>query len=267
MLHNCASLTEVFALKNELTKKYPEKKVEYLSGGTFLLSSLNKNCSFELISIKEHLSHTITKKSGVLTIGSGATFQEILDSNLVCAFLKSAAFSMNNRNIRNRASIAGNIYANKSCASLLPALLCLDAQLELHDKTLVSIEDYLKNPKGIITAIIVKDNDSALVSYSRWSRVACDLSVITLGVSFELNGKNMKNVKVVMGGMSKHSQRIKEIEALAEGKSPEQMKTSEKEIEALLHPISDARATKEFKKYRAAVMVCNAFVNAKEVNA
>ena len=76
----------------------------------------------------------IREKDGHLLIGGGVTIAELLDDPMVdqhAPILQSMARSFANSLIRNRATIGGNLVNAAPCSDTAPALLVLDAEVEL----------------------------------------------------------------------------------------------------------------------------------------
>ena len=98
-----------------------------LAGGTYAMAFEARDKPERVVDISKAVPRSIERRGSVLVLGAGATFQEIIESTASPAVIKAAAASMANRNTRNRATVGGNLGANKSCASLVPVLLALGA--------------------------------------------------------------------------------------------------------------------------------------------
>ena len=91
---------------------------------------------------------------GVVTVGAAYRLADmvknptIIDSALI---LHQAAEQIGSPQIRNRASIGGNVITAAQCADTIPVLLVLDAQLHLTnlqgEKRIVPIEEFFTGPK------------------------------------------------------------------------------------------------------------------------
>jgi CO/xanthine dehydrogenase FAD-binding subunit len=74
--------------------------------------------------------HRITRADNTVTIGSAATFTEILSNPIIQAtapLLVQACATVGAVQIRNMATMGGNVANAAACADSLPALVCLDA--------------------------------------------------------------------------------------------------------------------------------------------
>ena len=261
-------------IREALDAKMKAVDAPYLAGGTYLLAGDYREKPGAVIDVGPILPKGIELRGNELCVGAGATFQDLIDSGLAVsglgpslggALLKAAALSMANRNVRNRATVGGNIGAAKSCSSLIPSLLALDARLSVAkaqdsgaEPTPVPLASWLDSPEGLILEILIPVEKNRRGAFLRWARTACDLSLLAAAVSFEKEGERVLSPRIAMGGLSQRPRRFPELERLLEG-SPLPPK---KEIEALalphIAPLGDARGSAEFKRSRAAMLLADA---------
>ena len=87
-----------------------------------------------------------------IVIGAGATIADLLADSTIesqAAVLHAASATFANTLIRNRATIGGNLANNAPCADTAPALLVLDASVELasvRGRRSLKLEQFLKTP-------------------------------------------------------------------------------------------------------------------------
>lgn len=135
------------------------EKVYYLSGGTEVLrlnSSVPEDAT--LVDLSAVKDKTLAKADGLLTIGNGVTFQELIDSDLVPEALKESARNMASFALRNSATVCGNIASCRDDSYLLPTLLCYDTMVfcvDGEDELTLHLDEYLVQKKGLILSIIV----------------------------------------------------------------------------------------------------------------
>lgn len=316
-LHRPHSPAEAIALLAGIPGSRP------LAGGTWLLTSQFKDVPFEAVSVDgllPSLIERIPKEAGaggsvLVRIGAGATFQDIVDSPASPAFLVTAAGGMSDRNIRNRATAGGNIGANKSCASLIPAFMAAgaryrvlaarapepaspataeataeasatsvakaadagavagstsatsaDAAASAVTEFLVSAKDWtLHSPFPLILSIEFDLEDGRYYACRRWSRTACDISVLTTAVSFRLEQGCVRDARIALGGAGPCATRFLSLETQLEGKALPDRKNLEQLFAELsgapdsgLSFRDDARGSAAFKRYRAACLVADA---------
>lgn len=109
------------------------------AGGTDLVVRLNRQpvTQSTLIDLSQmDPLKVIEMRSGRLFIGSMCTMQSLSKSELVISevrLLASAADHVGSTQIRNRATIGGNVANAAQCADTVPALIALEAEIELMD--------------------------------------------------------------------------------------------------------------------------------------
>ena len=244
------------SLDEALKAKQADPGAAWLAGGTYLLSGDFRDKPASILDVGRILPRDIAVSGDMLTLGAGATFQDLVDAPGVPAAFKAAALGMNNRNTRNRATLGGNLGANKSCGSLLPLLLVLEAELETSDGR-VKAADWLARPAGLVLSASVKLEAGRGTAYRRWARTACDLAVLTSSASLTVKDGSLAGLRIAMGGLGPHARRFPELEALFEGKSLPAKEAIEAAAAPLFHPIDDLRASAAFKQLRAAALLAD----------
>lgn len=244
-----------------------DKRARILAGGTQLLTSEFRNREFVAVDAGRLLPRGLEQTTeGLTRIGAGALFQDLADSPLMPRILSEAALGMANRNVRNAATVGGNLGAARSCSSLVPALLVLDARVRIHGAADTRpLADWLAAPSGIVTWVEIPASPGLRAAYARWSRTACDLSVLTCAVSYVSDGGAVRNVRVACGGLDAKSRRFPELERLFEGRPLPNRDMAAARVAPALKPISDLRGSAAFKRLRAAELVAEALLAAREV--
>lgn len=131
----------------------------FLSGGTEILrlnTGVDKNSP--LIDILPLLSDEIRKEGDSVLIGASATFALLLSSPVVPDYLKEALCYMPSPQLRNQATIGGNIASWRDDSFLIPTLSASGAELTVvssdGEKESMSIEDYgIK--RGLILSVSI----------------------------------------------------------------------------------------------------------------
>ena len=257
----------------------------YLAGGTYLLAGDKRQKPASLIDIGAILPTGVERRGNSLMIGAGTTFQALADDPEVPAVLRAAALQMANRNVRNRATVGGNLGAGKTCASLVAPLLALDAKVgvavaasataagdaEALNEGVVPLADWLAAPEGLVIDVHLSLPLGRRAAGLRWGRTACDLSVITAAVAFTPSrntagaadtslpdGALLLDVRVVFGGLGPRARRFPEMEKLLEGRPLPSKAEIEAAVAPLLHPVDDHRGSAAFKRLRAAALLADA---------
>ena len=185
------------SLEAALALKANDPGAAWLAGGTYLLAGDRRDKPESAIDVGAFIPRELRAEGGELVIGAGATFQELLESRLAPPILARAAAGMANRNIRDRATVGGNLGANRSCSSLIPALLVSEARLEVAEgasRLETPLADWLASPRGLVLAIRLPSAGGRKSACGRWARTACDLSVLTAAVSLNLSDSGASSV-------------------------------------------------------------------------
>jgi CO/xanthine dehydrogenase FAD-binding subunit len=254
----------------ELLSQY-KTKARILSGGTDLIVRIKDGFEFPdlLIDIKgiNELKELKFDKE-TLFIGACITFNELIDSNIVkdnYPLLWEAAKSVASTAIRNRATLVGNICSAVPSLDSGPALLIYEAEVILKSKDgerIVNINEFFTGPRktvlkedefvyGVKVPHPKKKNGGAYVKLGRYNGE--DLAQVGIGV-LVLDGNEYRVAHCAVGPVSA---RARKIENLLNGKklNDSLIEEAKKLIEDEISPITDIRATKEYRMHMAKVML------------
>jgi carbon-monoxide dehydrogenase medium subunit len=100
--------------------------------------------------------------------------------------------------------------------------------------------------------------------FQKLGRAADDIAVVNAAVSFELAGGRMKNVRIVAGAVAPVPLRCRQAEAVLEGHEPDEavLRRAAGAAAAEVAPISDQRASAEYRQRTAGVLVRRALEDA-----
>lgn len=126
-----------------------------------------------------------------IRIGAMSTFQDIVDSPLVPAYLKEACLFMGSRTKRNMATIGGNIALRRTDSYLYATLLACHARLDLMCKdgaiirkcTRGYLEDHKTYADMLIVSVLVPAD--AVVFSKRYANTVQSHAVLTVSVGLE----------------------------------------------------------------------------------
>lgn len=134
----------------------------YLAGGTDDLRLGGAAEGKELIDINALGFDTIEEKNGKIYIGARVTLRQIVDSDLIPAFIKEAAKFCASFAKRNSATIGGNLALRRDDSYLAAALCAADAKLialTAKGEKEENVYDYLKGACKCLLEYIVIDKD------------------------------------------------------------------------------------------------------------
>lgn len=192
-------------------------------------------------------------------IGALATWTQLVRADfLPAAFdcLKQAALEVGSVQIQNRATIVGNICNASPAADGVPALLVLEAQVELtsiHATRRLGLSEFLQGNRQtarrrdeIVTGVFIPDNaaQGSSVFFKLGARRYLVISIAMVAARIELDGAGLvKAAAVSVGACSVVAQRLSDLEDELTGTRPEGI-SSVPDVRHLdcLSPIDDVRA-------------------------
>ena len=197
----------------KLFKQIPNAKI--IAGGTFAINLLKHqkrkglHTPDHIISLKRAKNlKGITANKKVVTIGAMTTLDEIIKSkeiNNSCPVLCKVALSIATTQIRNMATIGGNITGRFGWTEFPAALLALEANLTFVDETdkdhVVSIKDFLaSNAKAdkILKNISINLNEKMCASYQRAAKKS-NVDIPLLGLCICIAADKNKIAKASIG--------------------------------------------------------------------
>lgn len=168
--------------------------------------------------------------------------------------------------IRNLATLGGNLGSASPIGDTLPVLMAYNAKVileSIHGKRKVALDVFVTGyrqtvrlPEEIITAVKIPKpkKDTIVKSYKVSKRKDLDISTVSGGFRLELDAKGeVKDIKLVYGGMAEMTKRAEKTEKFLTGKSwsRENVEAAMQIIDLEFRPISDARAREEFRRTAA----------------
>ncbi len=213
----------------------------------------------------KHLSELryIKKVGEWILIGALATLEDLLQSEHTPAIYKDALYEMASVNIRNEATIAGNIENASPAGDSLPVLYCLDAVIvlkSLHQTREVLITDYItglrktaRKSDELITEIKIPVES---FTHKRWTKVGGRKADAISKLSFVGLANILDNVvldfRVAFGAVSPTVVRNKKIEEQYINQPLDKLKKHQQEIldayDQLISPVDNQRSTKVYRR-------------------
>jgi carbon-monoxide dehydrogenase medium subunit len=217
---------------------------------------------------------------GSITLGALTTMREIEISPLIkktYPFLAQSAAEVGSIQIRNRATVGGNMANATPSADVAPSLIALNAGAKIAGasgaRTLALEEFFLGpgqtviTPEEILTGITIPKSSPQLVGeYIKFSpREMMDLAYVGIAVAYELaKDKRCRGVRIVLGAVAPTPIRAKMAEAALEGQILTEAvaeKTGGIAAEES-KPISDVRSSADYRRAMVGAMTKRAILNA-----
>lgn len=249
--------------REALAVKAKTRKAAWLGGGTELNSSYTAVKPAALIALAGLKLDTVKAGAAGVSIGSGVTLQALCDNKKVPAALRTAVAAVINRNVRNIATLGGNIGANKSCSNIIPTLVALGARVKIATQTgstAIAIEEYLAAAKDRLILGVEIPKSRARVAQRVFRRTANDISLIVVAVAITQAKGIVTDAVVAVGGVNKRVVRLKKLEQSLLGTVVPHDDSIAAAVKAdkSVAPKSDIRGSAEFKRHLAGVLVADA---------
>lgn len=257
----------------------------FLAGGTDLVIAIKEKGLVPkyIVDLKRipSLSGIREETDGSLTIGAMTTMRDVEISPVICRrypFLAQSAAEVGSIQIRNRATVGGNMANATPSADVAPSLLVLGAKARINGtdgERLIDLEDFFRGPgqtvmrpEEILTAVLVPRSDERLVGeYIKFSpREMMDLAYVGVAVAFIFNKaeKKCEGVRIALGAVSPTPMRARRAEAVLENQilTEETAEHAGQEASKECKPISDVRSSAEYRKEMVRAMTKRALLNA-----
>jgi carbon-monoxide dehydrogenase medium subunit len=257
----------------------------FLAGGTDLVIAIKEKGFVPkyVVDLKKipGLSGIRENGDGSITIGALATMREVETSPLIIRkypFLAQSAAEVGSIQIRNRATVGGNMANATPSADVAPALIALNGIARIVSTAgdrMLRLEEFFRgpgqnamSPDEILTEITIPKTSPRLVGeYIKFSpRDMMDLAYVGVAVAYTLDEKDKRceGVRIVLGAVAPTPIRATKAEAIVEGQilSEELAAQAGESAAQEAKPISDVRSSAAYRRAMVGVMTKRALLNA-----
>jgi len=267
------------SLEEALRLKETTPDAWFIAGGTDLLVKIKDNeiqtsALISLRSIQELSSAEVNK---VARIGALTTINDLIKNPALCEnflLLVDAAKQLGSVQIRNTATIGGNLCNCSPAADTALPLLVLDAKVRLQsiqDSREMRLSEFFMGPgesclssDEIMTDILLEPfPPSAKAAFLKIGRVKMDLAIASVALLLEMEGERCRKVRIAAGSVAPVPLRLSKVEELLEGEpvSKELVTEAQKMASEVVAPITDIRASEEYRRHIVGVLVRRALEN------
>jgi carbon-monoxide dehydrogenase medium subunit len=245
------------------------ERARALAGGTDLILFMEKgrlkpDLVVEIPSCPPFVGIEVTNSH--IRIGSRTTMRELETSSLIrekISILAEAASKVGSLQIRNLATIGGNICTASPAGDTLPALLVLDASVKLVSKSgerLVPLREFffgpgetVRQPNELLTEVIVPlpSSHSGYSFYKLSVRRYMDIAIVNVAAFVAVNGDGfITDAKIALGSVAPTPIRAYEAEERLKGNTINDILLDEigKLAQDASSPITDQRGTAEYRR-------------------
>ncbi|MBF9014946.1 MULTISPECIES: xanthine dehydrogenase family protein subunit M [unclassified Oceanispirochaeta] len=227
----------------------------YLGGGSELNNPSSKAVSDVYISLEALNLKACVRGKHTTILGGCTTFQELIGWDECPASLKEAALFLSSRNVRNQATLGGNIGAHLPDSYMLPILMVLDADLELGNDEVIPVTRYVEEKRQNLIINIRFAHNSGVTAVKNVLRSSGGLSVLSAAVSIEREGDVIKKAAIAVSGLGERVFRLTEIEKALVSGDIKPGKDLEKAVADAVSTKDDLKGSAEYKKYICGVTV------------
>ena len=248
-----------------LIKDYQKNKNSYLLvGGTDLALEVTKKRNnlrniFYIGSNKE--LNFINIKGKNIHIGAATPISDIMPELEKIYPTFSRMFERyGSEQIRNSASLGGNLGSASPIGDSLPVLIALNSQIVIQGKKqrTMLLDDYfisyrktkLKKSEFIKEIIIPINKENILKCYKISKRIDDDISSVFMAINANIKNNTFKSIKIVCGGMAEIPKiaKLTQKYLLNRKFNAENINEAKNIIAQEFNPIDDMRASKEYRK-------------------
>lgn len=253
-----------------------------LSGGTdFYPQRLNQQRHESIVDISAVAElRGITETAGGLRIGATTTWTDIARADLppVCNGLRSAARQVGGAQIQNVATVAGNLCTASPAADGVPALLTLDASVEVRsaessrsiplDEFIVGYRSTALRHGELVTAVTIPkygsghggEVGSSFVKLG--SRSYLVISIVMVAALIRFEDDSVVDARIAVGSCSPVARRLASVEAALTGCRADEASIAEavRGSDVDLSPIDDVRASADYRRTVVGQLIVDAVV-------
>jgi len=265
--HQPQSLKEAFQLKNSI----PESL--YVAGGTDLMVRIKSRELHPpaLISLRSIQNLFGVKNGNLIRIGAMTILSDLINDPILnqnFPILIESAKSLGSVQIRNVATIGGNLCNGSPAADMAPSLLVLEAKIRLQKGKKsrdVLIDEFFKGPgetsldcDEIVTDILLPplEQDTKTI-FLKKGRVKMDLAIASVAAFLKIEGNTCCAARIAAGSVAPVPMRLSQLESFLTGAtlSPKLLSEAQQFASKSVSPITDVRATEEHRRHIVGILV------------
>ena len=223
--------------------------------------------------------HAIRETESALEIGAAATYSEV-EGILAVEYPDAGELirRLGSRQIRNSGTLGGNIANASPIGDSMPLLLAADSSIVLRrgaERRTLPLDQFFHayretdlTPGEFLESVIVPRRNPAtkLRCYKISKRFDQDISAVCAAFALELEGGSVKSLRTGFGGMAAIPKRASACEAALIGKawSRETVETAMAALDDDFAPMSDMRASSEYRRAVAQNLLLKFFLETTE---
>ncbi len=262
-----SSIEEALELENKIPGAL------FIAGGTDMMVKIKNGdvAPSVLVSLRSIAELKGIEENGGTRIGAMTTISELIEHPTLhknYPLLIEGAIRHSGPQIRNVATIGGNLCNCSPCADTATPLLVLDAKVRIRNiegSREMPIEEFFRGPGEtclaggeILTDILLDPpREKARAVFMKKGRVKMDLAIASVSVLLEMEGDRCRRARIAAGSVAPVPLRLAKVEKLLEGKaiSNEILRKAQRVAAESVAPITDIRAGEEYRRRIVGVYV------------
>jgi CO/xanthine dehydrogenase FAD-binding subunit len=269
------TLKEAFSLMEKL-----KGRAKYIAGGTDILVKMKQKAiqAEALVSLRGVSALSNIGHNGGLSLGSMTPMRSLERDPVIIqeyAALARAASLLANPQVRNVATVGGNLCNAAPSADCAPPLLVMQASLKLQgpggerevsiDKFFTGPGDTCMEPEEVLTHIqIPKKAKHTGMAFLKVGRVAQDIAVVNAAAVLVVDKTRCVECRLALGAVAPVPLRLRGVEKLVEGEEigPELLDRVSQMAEQAVSPITDVRSREEYRRIMSGVLIKRSILQA-----
>ncbi|MBW2453558.1 MAG: xanthine dehydrogenase family protein subunit M [Deltaproteobacteria bacterium] len=261
------SLSEALRLKEEVPG------ARFIAGGTDLLVQLRDGGPqpAALISLRHIPELSVTTVDGTARLGATTPLSDLVDNAALMAgwpLLGEALRDFGSVQIRNSATVGGNLCNGSPAADMAPVLMVLRAQVRLCDpggERTLPLEEFFEGPgrtragrNTLLTAVeLAAPTPGQRGTYLKKMRTAMDVALASVAALAVLEEGRLSEVRLAAGSVAPVPLRLSRTEAVLRGQqpTPERIAEARRVASQEVCPITDLRAGADYRRHIVGVFV------------
>lgn len=254
-----------------------DKTRKVLAGGTDLFVQMRKGLiqPAMLVDIKSipQFSRISISAKGELVVGAGVTLSELEQwarTEKDWQGLSMAAGCIGSEQVRNRATVVGNVCRASPAGDMAPMLIAMDGRVEIRGpkgKKLILVEDFITGPgktvlaRGEVVGFLRIPNPrlKTETSYLKLgARRAMETAIVAVAVRITMDQtlEKIRLARIVLGAVAPTPLRVPQAEEMLmkRGVTPEVLEEISEKAKYLAKPITDLRGSESYRSEMVKVM-------------
>ena len=202
----------------------------------------------------------VRRRAGACTIGATTTMATLEESAEIRSFadgvFSRAAATCGSVQIRNVATVGGNVANASPAADLAAPLMALDAMVVVANakgRRKLPLSEYLgkRPPKTLLVEVVMPEPPRSRWSFQKLGRTEVDISLVSAVAGLQLDSKGrVKYVRIALGAVARHPFRAVDAEKILDGRVLDHAAITDAADAAsrATSPISDVRASANYRR-------------------